>query len=166
LNDALMSSTIPSSPSIAAKAPDTFPRWVLWAVAFLLSFTLGGVALVRITGNGPDQLAAATVSERSLRFEDRAGGGVAVIDGETGKLLTTMTGEQGFLRGAIRALARDRVSRKVGPEQPFKLISRTDGRLTLYDPVSGQRVDLESFGPSNAGVFAPFLTMQPKTDTR
>ena len=145
-----------------SKTPDTFPRWVLWTTAFLLLFTLGSVALVRITGNGPDQLAAATVAERLLRFEDRPGGGVAVIDGETGKLLTVMTGEQGFLRGAVRALARDRNARKIGPEQPFKLISRTDGRLTLFDPVSGQRVDLESFGTSNAGVFAPFLTMQPQ----
>ncbi len=147
---------------IPANKPDTFPRWVLWATAGLLAFTLGGVALVRITGNGPDQMAAAIISERLLRFEDLLGGGVAVVDGETGKLLTTMTGEQGFLRGAIRALARDRNARKIGPEQPFKLISRTDGRLTLFDPVSGQRVDLESFGPSNAGVFAPFLTMQPQ----
>ena len=140
---------------------DTFPRWVLWTTAFLLLFTLGAVALIRITGNGPDQLAAATISERLLRFEDGANGGVAVIDAETGKLLTTMTGEQGFLRGSLRALARDRISRKVGSEQPFKLIARTDGRLTLFDPVTGQRIDLESFGPTNAAVFAPFLTMQP-----
>lgn len=141
---------------------DTFPRWVLWATACLLAFTLGAVALIRITGNGPDQLAAATVAERLLRFEDSPGGGVAVIDGDTGKLLTTVTGEQGFFRGAIRALARDRAARKIGSEQPFKLISRSDGRLTLLDPVSGQRVDLESFGPTNAAIFAPFLTMQPQ----
>jgi putative photosynthetic complex assembly protein len=141
---------------------DTFPRWVLWSVAALLAFSLGAVALVRITGNGPDQLAAATLSERLLRFEDRPNGGVAVIDGETGHLLTTMTGEQGFLRGVVRALARDRNARKIGSEQPFKLISRTDGRLTLLDPISGQRVDLESFGPTNAGVFVPFLTMRPQ----
>jgi putative photosynthetic complex assembly protein len=151
------------SSSVKPPAPDTFPRWVLWTVGFLMLFTLGSIGLVRITGNGPDQLAAATVSERLLRFEDRPDGGVAVIDGVTGQLLTTMTGEQGFLRGALRALVRDRTARKIGAEQPFKLISRTDGRLTLFDPVSGQRVDLESFGPSNAGVFAPFLTMQPQT---
>lgn len=149
-------------PTAKPPAPDTFPRWVLWTVGFLMVFTLGSIGLVRITGNGPDQLAAATVSERLLRFEDRPDGGVAVIDGITGQLLTTVTGEQGFLRGAIRALARDRTARKIGAEQPFKLISRTDGRLTLFDPVSGQRVDLESFGPTNAGVFAPFLTMQPQ----
>ena len=147
-----------------AKKADTFPRWVLWATAGLLAFTLLAVGLVRITGNGPDQLADATLTERLLRFEDSAGGGVAVIDGETGKLLTTVTGEQGFFRGAIRALARDRMARKIGSEQPFKLIARTDGRLTLFDPVSGQRIDLESFGPTNAAVFAPFLTMQPQAE--
>ncbi len=156
-----MSSTA-SSNARSTPVPDTFPRWVLWSVAGLLAFTMGAVALVRITGNGPDQLAAATITERLLRFEDSAGGGVAVIDGETGQLLTTVTGEQGFFRGAIRALARDRIARKIGSEQPFKLISRTDGRLTLFDPVSDQRVDLESFGPTNAGVFAQFLTMQPQ----
>ena len=155
-------------PTVNAKprSPDNFPRWVLWSVGFLLVFTLLAVGLVRITGNGPDQLAAATLNERLLRFEDRPDGGVAVIDGVTGKLLTTVTGEQGFLRGAIRALARDRMARKIGSEQPFNLISRTDGRLTLFDPVSGQRVDLESFGPTNAGVFAPFLTMQPQAEKK
>lgn len=156
MNFAALSSPMPKPTT------DTFPRWVLWATACLLVFTLGAVALVRITGNGPDQLAAATVAERLLRFEDSPGGGVAVIDGETGKLLTTVTGEQGFFRGAIRALARDRISRKIGAEEPFKLIARADGRLTLFDPVSGQRVDLESFGPTNAAVFAPFLTLQPQ----
>lgn len=147
-----------------ASTPDNFPRWVLWTVASLLVFIMGAIAMVRITGNGPDQLAAATITERLLRFEDSPDGGVAVIDGETGKLLTVITGQQGFFRGALRALTRDRAARKIGPEQPFKLISRTDGRLTLFDPISGQRIDLESFGPTNAAVFLPFLTMQPKSN--
>jgi putative photosynthetic complex assembly protein len=147
-------------------APDSFPRWVLWTVGSLLLFSLASVGLVRITGNGPDQLAAAVRSERLLRFEDRNNGGVAVVDGSSGKLLTIMTGEQGFLRGTVRALARERVSRKLGPEQPFQLISRTDGRLTLFDPTTGQRVDLESFGPTNTAVFAQFLSMQPSSDSR
>ena len=146
--------------------PDSFPRWVLWTVGSLLLLSLISVGLVRITGNGPDQLAAAVLNERLLRFEDRSNGGVAVIDGSTGKLLTIVTGEQGFLRGSVRALARERISRKLGPEQPFQLISRTDGRLTLFDPTTGQRVDLESFGPANAAAFAPFLSMQPPTEPK
>lgn len=152
-------STAPLSP--ISQTPDTFPRWVLWTVGGILAFSLISVGLVRITGNGPDQLAAAVTGERLLRFEDRSDGSVAVFDGSTGELLSTLTGEQGFLRGAVRALARERKSRQLGPEQPFQLIARTDGRLTLFDPSTGHRVDLESFGPSNAGVFSPFLTMQP-----
>jgi putative photosynthetic complex assembly protein len=71
-------------------------------------------------------------------------------------------GEQGFLRGALRALAKQRKAQGVGAEQPFALIARTDGGLTLFDPVTRQRVDLESFGPTNAAAFVPLLTARPK----
>jgi hypothetical protein len=33
-----------------------------------------------------------------------------------------------------------------------------DGRLTLDDPVSGRRLDLEAFGRDNAGAYAALLT--------
>ncbi len=144
-----------------AVAPDTFPRWVLQAMGALLLFALLSVAVVRITGNGPDQLRAVVVTERALRFEDRVDGGIAVIDGASGKLLTAVHGEQGFLRGVVRALARERRTRDMGPEQPFLLTARADGSLTLSDPETRQSVELESFGPTNAGVFARFLAIQP-----
>ncbi len=143
-------------------APDSFPRWVLFCAGAILAFSLIAVGLVRLTGNGPDQLAAAVKAERLLRFEDRADGGVAVIDGRGGQILTVLHGEQGFVRGALRALTRERHARKIGPEAPFALISRTDGRLTLFDPATQQRVDLESFGPTNAGAFERFLSLDPQ----
>ena len=65
--------------------------------------------------------------------------------------------ETNIMRGALRALARERKKRGLGPEQPFELIARKDGRLTLHDPATGVRIDLESFGPTNAGVFARLL---------
>jgi putative photosynthetic complex assembly protein len=150
----------PHQASVAV-APDTFPRWVLQAMGALLLFALLSVAVVRITGNGPDQLRAVVVTERALRFEDRVDGGIAVIDGASGKLLTAVHGEQGFLRGVVRALARERRTRDMGPEQPFLLTARADGSLTLSDPETRQSVELESFGPTNAGVFARFLALQP-----
>jgi putative photosynthetic complex assembly protein len=143
--------TMPSGPA------DTFPRWVLLSVGAILAFSLISVALVRLTGNGPDQLAAQVLELRTLRFEDRSNGSVAVIDGTSGKLLEELAGEQGFLRGTVRALARERLTRHVGPEQAFELIASADGRLVLSDPVTGQRIDLASFGPSNAAVFARYL---------
>lgn len=142
--------------------PDTFPRWVLICAGGLLAFTLIAVGLVRITGNGPDQKPAPGTAERPLRFEDRPDGSIAVIDGRSGALVASVQGEQGFLRGALRALAKQRKARGIGAEQPFALIARTDGGLTLFDPVTSQRVDLESFGPTNAGVFAPLLTAPAK----
>ena len=64
------------------------------------------------------------------------------------------------MRGALRAFSRERYARGIGSSQPFDLIARVDGRLTLLDPATGQTVDLESFGPTNAGQFGQFLHMQ------
>ena len=143
-------------------APDSFPRWILYFSAGIMAFSLISVGLIRITGNGPDQLAAAPTVQRSLIFEDLKDGGVRVADGVSGQTLTVLSGEQGFVRGALRALARERFSRGIGSAQPFNLIARVDGRVTLMDPSTGQRVDLESFGPTNTAEFARFLAMQPE----
>ncbi len=143
-------------------APDSFPRWILYFSAGIIAFSLISVGLIRITGNGPDQLAAAPTVQRSLIFEDQKDGGVRVADGVSGQTLTVLYGEQGFVRGALRALARERFSRGIGSAQPFNLIARVDGRVTLMDPSTGQRVDLESFGPTNTAEFARFLAMQPE----
>ena len=144
-------------------APDSFPRWFLWSAGALVLFSLCSVALVRLTGNGPDQQRAAegSTAQRALRFEDRPDGGIAVVDARTGALVSTFQGEQGFLRGALRALSRERRARGLGAEYPFELIARPDGRLTLIDPVTQQRIDLESFGPTNAGTFAQLLEARP-----
>ena len=142
--------------------PDHFPQWVLYCAAGIIAFSLISVGLVRITGNGPDQKAATPTVQRSLVFQDHKDGGVRVEDGVTGKILTVLQGEQGFVRGTLRALTRERYSRGIGPELPFELIARVDGRVTLFDPSTGQRVDLESFGPTNTGEFARFLAMQPE----
>jgi putative photosynthetic complex assembly protein len=143
-----------------APGADTFPRWVLFCAGGILALSLISVGLVRLTGNGPDQLAAAPTAQRSLVFLDSQDGGVRVEDGATGQMLTVLHGEQGFVRGALRALSRERYARGIGSSQPFDLIARVDGRLTLLDPATGQTVDLESFGPTNAGQFGQFLRMQ------
>ena len=148
-------------PSAASLRPDTFPRWVLLCAGGVVAFSLISVGLVRLTGNGPDQKPAPGTQERALRFEDRPDGSIAVIDGRTGELVRSFQGEQGFLRGTLRALARERKARGLGSEQPFQLIARTDGGLTLFDPMTNQRVDLESFGPTNAGTFVPLLNATP-----
>lgn len=139
-----------------ADAP--FPRAPLLGAALLVGLALLAVAFVRITGLGathtPD---AAAVVVRDFRFEDRSDGSVAVIDASNGWQVEVVTGANGFLRGTLRGLARERKRQGVGAEQPFRLTGRADGRLTLEDPATGRRVDLESFGPTNAAVFARML---------
>ncbi len=131
------------------------------AVGGVLLATVMGVASVRMSGvdiRAPDEAALAV---RELRFEDRPDGSVVVIDAPTRTVIHTVTGENGFFRGALRGLARERKRNGLGPEQPFQLIGRADGRLTLVDPATGQRIDLESFGPTNAAVFARFMNDTP-----
>ena len=136
---------------------DAMPRGPLLAIGALLLVVIVGVAGVRLSGEvirAPDAEAVAT---RSLRFEDRPDGSVAVLDARSGQQVDAIEGEAGFLRGALRALARERRKQGLGAGPAFELIARADGRLTLADPATGERIDLESFGPTNAGAFARLL---------
>ena len=62
------------------------------------------------------------------------------------------------MRGVLRGLARDRRADGIGRSPPFRLTRWADGRLSLDDPATGRHVDLEVFGPTNAGAFAEILT--------
>ena len=136
-----------------------FPRAPLIGAATLVALTLLTVALVRITGVGASHVPdAPAVVERNLRFEDRPDGSIAVYDTGRRRFVKSITGSNGFLRGTLRGLARERKREGIGSERPFRLIGRADGRLTLEDPATGRRVDLESFGPTNAEVFAQILS--------
>lgn len=141
-------------------APDSaFPRGPLLAVGALVVITLMAVTAVRLTGVGaihvPD---AAAVTVREFRFEDRPDGSIAILDAQHGRVIESVApGSNGFLRGTMRGLARERKRQGVSPELPFRMIGRADGRLTLLDPGTGRTVDLGSFGPTNAAVFAQLM---------
>ncbi len=94
---------------------------------------------------------------RTLRFADDADGAVAAIDADSGERVRRFEGEQGFLRGTLRALLRERRMRSIDAALPFQLILHRDGRLTLHDPSTGTRIALESFGETNTRVFARLL---------
>jgi len=135
------------------------PRAPLMALGGLVIAALIAVSLVRITGVGvvhePD---AATVEVREFRFEDRPNGSIVVFDAAGGQLIQTVApGTNGFLRGTMRGLARERMRQGVSAQLPFRMIGRADGKLTLEDPGTGRRVDLGSFGPANSAVFAKIM---------
>ena len=95
----------------------------------------------------------------ALRFEDGPQGEVVVLDARNNQEITRFEGEQGFLRGTLRAMARQRKLNGVGAgaAEPFELILHADGRLTLHDPATGTKIALESFGSRNIGVFAQLI---------
>lgn len=133
---------------------------MLMALGALVLASLLGVSFVRYTGIGAVHVPqAAAVSTREFRFEDESNGGILVKDAKTGRVVHTVAPEtNGFLRGTMRGLARERYRRGIGPEIPFRMIGRADGKLTLEDPATGRTVDLGSFGPTNAAVFAALMT--------
>jgi putative photosynthetic complex assembly protein len=146
-----MSATvIPTQTSIIPK-PVLFIAGAVMLCTFLVA---GSMRLLGVNITAPD---APSKVVRELKFEDGADGSVAVIDAKTGAVVETIKGEAGFFRSTLRGLARERMRNGQGAEKPFELIGRADGRLTLRDPVTQRRVDLESFGPTNAASFARLL---------
>ena len=103
---------------------------------------------------------AQAVITKQLRFEDRSDGSIAVVSATDGRIVKVIEGEAGFVRGILRAMARERRIKEVNQTIPFELIARADGRLTLLDPATGNRIDLESFGKDNVIEFAVLLKPQ------
>lgn len=145
------------------------PQWPIAAACALVLASVAAVAAVRMSGMAITPPDAQAIAERELLFVDRPDGSIAVIDASSNRLVDTVVGESGFVRGTLRGLARERKRQGIGPDRAFSLVARADGRLTLLDPSTGRRVDLESFGPTNAGEFAHMLsaaqtlaTLQPR----
>lgn len=145
------------------------PRGLLLGAAALIGATLLAVATMRLNGVDPSSRSTAeVVAVRELRFEDRPDGSVLVFEArgasvDAEPLRVIEPGTHGFLRGALRALVRARHLAGLRAPTPFRLTAHADGRLTLDDPVTGERVDLESFGPTNAAAFARLLPASGST---
>jgi putative photosynthetic complex assembly protein len=110
-----------------------------------------------VTVSGPnDRLQA--LATREIRFEDQADGSIRVIDAKLREQIALVApASNGFLRGAVRGLVRERKLQGLGIEVPFTLIALADGRLVLHDGATGHEIDLASFGSTNAAVFFKLL---------
>ncbi len=137
-----------------------FPRGILWVVGSVLAFSIGLAAVGRMTGAANSEPTAPAVASRDLLFRDRPDGGVAVFDaGHPSAPISIIAPEtNGFLRATMRGLARQRLRQDADREVPFRLTQWEDGRLTLEDPTTGRRVEMEAFGITNEEAFARLLT--------
>ncbi len=137
----------------------TVPIHLLRAAGAMVLAVLLGVTFVRLTGIGAAHAPPPPAVEvRELRFVDRPDGSIQIFDAADDSLVRTVEpGSDGFLRGAMRGLARERKRSGIAAEVPFRLVAHEGGRMTLEDPTTGRRIDLGSFGPTNAAAFAQLM---------
>ncbi len=142
----------------SAIRPDVFRRTpVVWA-----GIALTGLVALTIApaggGRAPEELGALARASRGITVADRGDGAVVIRDAAGGHVVLVLPpGEDGFMRGTLRGLARDRRLRNLGPEAPFRLTAWSDGRMTLDDTATGRRLDLLAFGQTNAEAFMRLL---------
>jgi putative photosynthetic complex assembly protein len=141
------------------RADNKLPRGLLVGAGALVIASLLLVSIARLSGYQPAQPPVSTVVESyDLRFVDRGDGAVLIYDSADDRLVDTLQpGTNGFVRGVLRGLVRERKADHIGPTPPFTLTRWADGRLSLDDPATHRHVDLEVFGPTNAGAFADIL---------
>jgi len=146
-----------------ATKPPPFPRNILIIAGAVILLSIITAAAGRITGAANSTPTAAPVASRELLFRDRPDGGVAVFDARdtSTPIEIVAPATNGFLRATMRGLARQRLRQVADVEIPFRLTEWADGRLTLADPATGRRVEMEAFGITNEEVFARLLTLKP-----
>jgi putative photosynthetic complex assembly protein len=133
-------------------APRAFNPMLLLAAAAVSSLLL--VAAARWSGTPVQQFDSPVTHSRALQFEDTPQGAVAVRDATSGTELALFEGEQGFVRGVLRAMVRERKRQGVDHHAPLLLQNHADGSLSLLDASTGERIHLESFGPTQRATFA------------
>lgn len=146
-----------------------FPKGAGWGAAALIGFILLATASVRL-GWLPQvadpavaraEADARPIAARDLHFRDRADGAVVVTDlaGAVVAVIDPIS-EQGFVRGLMRGLARERRLHEAPTTTPFRLQSWSNNSLTLTDLATGREIELGSFGPTNRAAFAVMLPPQ------
>jgi putative photosynthetic complex assembly protein len=147
---------------VQTKRDRRFPRGALFGAGALVGLSLLATSFARMSGIGTTQTPNADILQsRELRFEDRPDGGVTVYEGETSRVVDVLSpGTNGFVRGVLRAFARERRREDFGSEPPFLLTRWSDGRLSIEDVATHERIELVAFGSTNFAAFARLLNVR------
>ena len=131
------------------------PRAALIGAAFLIVGSIALAASARSARLAHPEPEVAPIASIDLRFEDRSDGTIAVLDANTERPLTTVAaGSNGFVRGVLRGMFRQRKIDSLGRAARFTLAREQNNRLTLTDPENHRRIELDAFGPTNTEAFA------------
>jgi putative photosynthetic complex assembly protein len=145
--------------STSAMPQITPPKAFLRAAVAVAVLTLAlAVAASRFGIGKSADVYGTAVAQRALRFEDAPDGGIVVRDAVQGTVaLTLPPGTNGFIRGALRALAGKRRQASLPAASPFLLTAWDDGRVTIEDPLTRMRIAVSSFGPTQVRSFVALL---------
>ena len=131
----------------------------------LATLSLGAIAILvasgaRLVGIQPVQVRHSVVSESAdLRFADMSDGSVEVSDPRDGHVVDVLPPRtNAFLRTVMRGFAQARLRAGIGGEVPFRIERTVDAHLSLSDPQTGRRVQLDPFGNLNANTFGRLLS--------
>jgi putative photosynthetic complex assembly protein len=140
-----------------------FPRAVLIGAALLIGFVILAAAMVRVTGIGGTETPLPPVLEsRELVFLDNGDGTTTVrIAGDNGTVAKLRSHVDGFVLGVMRGMVRTRKAYDAPLDAPYVLSLREGGVLLFEDPLTGRRIDLRAFGPTNTASFARLLRAEP-----
>lgn len=145
------------------EAVGTFPTGVIWGVGIVLAATLAmAAASVKDRSGVVETLsegASKVVQENTFTAtDDRENKTIVIADADDGTVLEVVDrNSNGFIRGALRGLSRERDLRGIGSGEPFRVRLWEDGTLVLDDPSTGQVVALNGFGQDNARAFGKYL---------
>jgi putative photosynthetic complex assembly protein len=135
------------------------PRWVLVGAAAMMVLTIalaGGARLQRLAAGEPPT--PAPVEAIEVRFEDRSDGSIAMLDADSRRELSVVPpGTNGFIRGVLRGMFRERKLESMGRDGRFVLARGADGQLSLEDLQTRRRIGLDSFGSTNSEAFRELL---------
>jgi len=139
-------------------AMNPIPRPVLLAAGALVAFTLVLTAGARLSRPGVPAPRPVPVESVEVRFEDRSDGSIAMLDPASGRELARVPpASNGFIRGVLRGLFRERKLEALGRAGTFRLERGVDARLAIEDLATHRRIDLTAFGPDNTAAFARLL---------
>ena len=126
-------------------------------------------ALISVNSQGhqgpPQKPDVPIVARASLTVIDGEGGAVVIQHLESMEpLVTYAAGEGSFVRGVMRTLVRERVSRSIESEPIFVLELTAAGGLILLDELTGYWIAIEAFGPDNYREFRALFDLAQALD--
>ena len=147
------------SQSVVIAPSQGMPKGIILSAVALAFFAVAAVAFSRASDVGAVHMAPVKpVAVLALKFIDRDDGSVGVIDAADDKIIFVVApGIGGFIRGTMRGLIQERKRSGIDDVTPFTLTRWADGTVSLEDTAIHRTVNLDAFGPTNAGDFAQFF---------